>query len=218
LARRKKPFWRRFIKGAGLKILPFFGYLLTRLIYFTNRKRFIGLDTIDPDKPVIVAFWHEHILMAPFHWKRLRRAKPNPRVFAMVSAHRDGEYIARIVDFLGIGTVRGSSGKGGAKALIAALKELKNGNDIAFTPDGPQGPRHSVADGIILAAQRSGADILPMRYEPSRCWRLTSWDRFVIPKPFGTIAFIARKTISVKGEPVDVARERIKAALEPLEA
>jgi lysophospholipid acyltransferase (LPLAT)-like uncharacterized protein len=214
---RKKTFWRRFIKGAGLKILPFFGYLLTCLIYFTSRKRFVGLDTIDPDEPVIVAFWHEHILMSPFHWKKLRRAKQNPRVFAMVSDHRDGEYIARIVNFLGIGTVRGSSSKGGVKALIAALRELKNGADVAFTPDGPQGPRHSVADGIIAAAQKSGAKILPMRYEASALWRLTSWDRFIIPKPFGTIAFIAHELIDVKGVSADVARERIKAALERLE-
>jgi lysophospholipid acyltransferase (LPLAT)-like uncharacterized protein len=210
-------FWRRFIKGSGLNILPFFGYLFTKLIYLTNRKRFIGLEAIDADKPVIVAFWHEHILMAPFHWRKLRKSKKNPNVFAMVSDHRDGEYIARIVNFLGIGTVRGSSGKGGVKALIAALKELRNGNDVAFTPDGPQGPRHSVADGIILAAQRSGASILPMRYEASRSWRLTSWDRFVIPKPFGTITFIARELISVKGESADVARKQIRAALERLE-
>ncbi|MDR0665219.1 MAG: lysophospholipid acyltransferase family protein [Helicobacteraceae bacterium] len=215
---KKRPFWQRFVRGAGLKILPFFGYLLVCLIYITSRKRFVGLDTIDPDKPVIVAFWHEHILMASFHWKRLRGTKRNPRVFAMVSDHRDGEYIARIVNFLGIGTVRGSSNKGGAKALIAALKELKNGADVAFTPDGPQGPRHSVADGIILAAQKSGAEILPMRYEASACWRLTSWDRFVIPKPFGTITFMAYGLIDVKGESADVARERIKAALERLEA
>ncbi|MDR2034858.1 MAG: lysophospholipid acyltransferase family protein, partial [Helicobacteraceae bacterium] len=191
-------FWRRawfkkFIRGAGLKILPFLGYLFTKLIYLTNRKRFIGLETIAPDKPVIVAFWHEHILMATFHWKKLRKGKKNAKVSAMVSDHRDGEYIARIVSFLGISTVRGSSARGGVKALIAALKELKLGNDVAFTPDGPRGPRHSVADGIILAAKKSGAAILPMRYEASRFWRLKSWDRFIIPKPFGVITFTANK-------------------------
>jgi lysophospholipid acyltransferase (LPLAT)-like uncharacterized protein len=211
---KKRTFFYRFIRGAGLKILPFFGYLLVKLIYFTNRKRFIGLESIDADKPVIIACWHEYILMTPFQWKRIRKNKKNPRVFVVASDHRDGEYIVGMLSFFGVETVRGSSSKGGVKAMIASLKELKNGNDVAFTPDGPRGPRRSVADGVVFAAKKSGAYILPIRYEASRSWRLKSWDRLVIPKPFGTIRFIARELIDVKGDPTDVARERIKAALE----
>ncbi|MDR2906124.1 MAG: lysophospholipid acyltransferase family protein [Helicobacteraceae bacterium] len=196
-----------------LKFAPFLGFLITTLIYFSCKKKFIGIKKIDPKTPVIVAFWHENILMAPFHWKMLRKDKKNREVFAIVSDHKDGEYITRVVSFLGIGAIRGSSTKGGVKALVNALRELKKNNDVAFTPDGPQGPRHSIADGIIHTARKTNLRILPLRYEADRAWILKSWDRFKIPKPFATITFICDQLLDIQDIDNLRAKELLKNAL-----
>ncbi len=95
--------------------------------------------------------------MQPFNYRKL---KLNGKVSALISQHKDGEAITRTVEYLGIHSIRGSSSKGGAKALISAIKEIKAKNDVAITPDGPRGPRHSVADGIVAISKKTNARIL----------------------------------------------------------
>ncbi|GHV03870.1 lipoprotein [Campylobacterota bacterium] len=199
-------------------LFSWIGFCFVSLIHLTTIKRFEGNAKIeDSSKPVIVVFWHEHLLMMPFLWRKLRRDKPNARVFVIASDHGDGEIIARIILRLGVNSVRGSSTRGGVKALLGSIKELENGNDAAFTPDGPRGPRHSIADGVILAAQKCGAPIIPLSYSASRCWRLKSWDRFVVPKPFCALTFRIAPPISLEGLERSVAKQRIKEALCDLE-
>ena len=195
-------------------LVSWLGYFAVLFIYYTNKKKYIGLQHIASDQTVIIVFWHEHILMSAFHWKKLRRRQKNSRVSAVVSDHTDGEFITQIVKHLGIGAVRGSSTRGGAKALLSAIKELRDGGDVAFTPDGPKGPRHSVADGVVVAAKKSGLDIVPLGFTASNYWRLTSWDRFMIPKPFGTITFYSRGLISLEGLELNEAKQRIQKALQ----
>ena len=115
----------------------------------------------------------------------------------MISEHRDGEAITRTVQYLGINSLRGSSTRGGVKALIGAIKELKAGNDIAITPDGPKGPRHSVADGIVLIAQKTNTKILFLNVKVDNYWQFKSWDKFVIPKPFSKIDFYISEAYSL---------------------
>lgn len=131
-------------------------------------------------QPVIFAFWHANML--PLLWCHRREG-----VAVLISQHADGEIIARICEALGYRTVRGSTSRGGARALVEIAKLLEQGVDIAITPDGPRGPAGTIAPGVVFAAQRANMPIIPIDVRASRAWRLRTWDRFVIPKPFATI-------------------------------
>ena len=108
----------------------------------------------------------------------------------MISEHRDGEIIAQIAERLGYTTVRGSSSRGGGRALIGLMRAIESGRDGAVTPDGPRGPAHVFAPGAAIASQRTGAALLPVRASASRAWRLKSWDRFLVPKPFARVRVV----------------------------
>ena len=118
--------------------------------------------------------------------------------------------MAILVSNFKIGAVRGSSSKGAAKVLISAIRELKEGNDIAITPDGPRGPRHSVADGVIAIAQKSGARIIVLNSKPSKYWQFNSWDKFILPKPFGKINFYMSEPFNINDLEFEEARSFIK--------
>ncbi|MEO7455317.1 MAG: lysophospholipid acyltransferase family protein [Gemmatimonadaceae bacterium] len=126
---------------------------------------------------VIFALWHGELL--PLLWQQR-----GDKVAIVISDHRDGEIIAKIAESLGYATVRGSSSKGGSRALIGFMRAIDEGYDGAITPDGPRGPARVFAPGAAVAAQRTGAYIVPIRAVAARSWRLKSWDRFLIPKPF----------------------------------
>ena len=139
-----------------------------------------------------------------------RRFKPYGEIKVIVSHHRDGETIRKVVEHLGVGAISGSSSKGGTKALIKAIKTIKNGIDVAITPDGPRGPRYEIANGIIAIAQKTGADIITCSIKSSKFWRLKSWDKFIIPKPFGIINFYMSSPFCINGLEMEEARELIK--------
>ena len=131
-------------------------------------------------KRVLFALWHGELLPLLWHQR-------GENVAIVISEHRDGEIIAQIAHALGYATVRGSSSKGGSRALIGLMREIDAGRDGAITPDGPRGPARVFAPGAAVAAQRTGALIAPIRAQASRAWRLKSWDRFLIPKPFARV-------------------------------
>ena len=202
------------MKDLLLHLAPPLGAFLIKLIYLTCKKEFhLPKRLPDPDEPIIVAFWHGELLMQPFLYRKLRA---DHKVAVMISDHRDGELIARVVRYFGIEAVRGSSRRGGVKALIAALKKLNNGYDIAITPDGPKGPRRSVAPGIVALAQRSGAMIYAFSYTPSRYWQLQSWDRFVIPKPFSRIDFYVSEPLKIDGIDDNEAKKLVRSLLDQI--
>jgi lysophospholipid acyltransferase (LPLAT)-like uncharacterized protein len=126
--------------------------------------------------------WHGQMLMCA-------HAHRSPTA-VMISEHRDGEIIAQVLAGLGHSAVRGSTSRGGARALLEAAKVLSAGTDIAITPDGPRGPRHSFAPGALVLAHRTGAPIVAMGAYVNRAWRLRSWDGFEIPKPFARITIV----------------------------
>lgn len=188
------------------KVVPFIMQLIVRFIYLTNKKVFYH-PKINEDEAHLVAFWHGELLMQPFNYQKL---KPNGKVSAMISEHKDGEAITRTVEYLGIHSVRGSSSRGAAKVLISAIKEIKGGDDIAITPDGPRGPRHSVADGIVAISQKTNAKILVFNCKPTKYWQFNSWDKFIVPKPFGTIKFFIAEPLDISGMEMEEAKELIK--------
>jgi Kdo2-lipid IVA 3' secondary acyltransferase len=131
-------------------------------------------------QPFIFAFWHGTML--PLVWTHRGEG-----VSVVISEHRDGEIIARIVESFGFKTIRGSSSRGAARALIGIVRELERGSEVAVTPDGPRGPARRFASGALVAAQRVGVPIVGIGVVASSAWRLNSWDRFMIPKPFSRV-------------------------------
>jgi len=191
------------------RVVPFFMQLIVRFIYLTNKKVFHH-PKIDQNDSFRVAFWHGELLMQPFNYKKL---KPNGKVSAMISEHKDGEAITKTVEYLGIHSIRGSSSKGGAKVLISAIKEIKGGDDIAITPDGPRGPRHSVADGIVAIHKKTNARILVFNCKPTKYWQLKSWDKFIVPKPFGTLEFFISEPLDFLDLEMAEAKELVQKSM-----
>jgi lysophospholipid acyltransferase (LPLAT)-like uncharacterized protein len=170
------------------------GWLAILLLGHLTRLRFHGREHFeklrDSRQPFIYCIWHGKILMPIF-------AHRHEKNCAMVSEHTDGEMIAQTLHRLGYITVRGSSTRGGSRAMIAMIRTLKGGGAGAIMPDGPQGPRHVFKPGTLVIAQRAQAYILPFTFASTRAWVLRSWDRFTIPKPFS-------KSVAYYGEPIAI--------------
>ena len=132
----------------------------------------------------IGALWHNRLLLFPFV---LRRFFFNRHGAALISASRDGELLADAIKRFGFDVVRGSSSRLGARAILQLTDVLASGHDVVITPDGPRGPAYELGAGIIFLAQKSGAAVLPVNMEYSTCWRIKSWDRFIIPRPFSKV-------------------------------
>jgi len=161
--------------AARLLLAPAF-----RLLAASWRIRTIDEDRWRPlyeaRRPHVFLLWHEALL--PLLWQHRRQS-----IAIVVSAARDGQYLADFAVSLGYRTVRGSSRRGAARALLGAVRELRAGYPVAFTPDGPTGPRREMKPGAVAAAQRGGGVIVPLHAEARRAWRLDSWDRLMIPRP-----------------------------------
>jgi lysophospholipid acyltransferase (LPLAT)-like uncharacterized protein len=112
---------------------------------------------------------------------------PNRHGAALISASRDGDLLADAIHRFGYDVVRGSSSRLGASAILQLTEVLASCRDVVITPDGPRGPAYELGPGIIFLAQKSGTAVLPMNLEFSHCWRLGSWDRFILPRPFSKV-------------------------------
>jgi lysophospholipid acyltransferase (LPLAT)-like uncharacterized protein len=200
---------KKLSRSFALAVVPFIGSLLIRFLYFTNRKVFHAPKEIT-DEPVIFACWHGELLMLPYLYKHYRKT---PHAKVLISPHFDGKLISKTIKYFGLGTLAGSSDKSPAKVLIQAIRTLKEGYDIGITPDGPKGPRHEVADGIIVMAQKAKAKIVLVEIKPTKFWQLNSWDKFVIPKPFGTLHYYATSELDVSAKSLESAREEITKGL-----
>lgn len=174
-----------------------------RALAATWRFRVVGGEALESlraaGRPFIFSLWHGQLL--PLLWHHRREG-----VAILVSQHRDGELIARVARALGYRLIRGSTTRGGERALLRLVTELKGGAEVAVTPDGPKGPLRGYASGALVAAQRSGAPILPIAAHADRAWNLSSWDNFMIPKPF------ARVTVAY-GPPTNVVAATSREAI-----
>ena len=153
----------------------------------------------DPENQYIHAFWHNRICALLPVWTSRFHLRNNNSV-VLSSASKDGAAIEAAVGLYGVGAVRGSSSRRGAAALIALKKAAKGGKDLIITPDGPRGPRYSMQPGVIKLGQTTGLPIIPITLLVDECWRLKTWDRFIIPKPFSRMKLIF-------GEPVELPRK-----------
>jgi lysophospholipid acyltransferase (LPLAT)-like uncharacterized protein len=138
----------------------------------------------------IFSLWHGQLLPLLWHHR-------DEGVVLLISEHRDGELVARAAESLGYALVRGSTTRGADRALISIIRELQAGREVAITPDGPKGPAGKYAPGALIAAQKADSVILPVVAVADRAWRLNSWDRFMIPKPFTRITIAYGKPTKV---------------------
>jgi hypothetical protein len=191
------------------------GGALFRLLAVTWRVRVEGGEGMEALRargaPFAFALWHGQLL--PLLWQQRGKG-----VAILISEHGDGELIARLAHNLGMRTVRGSTTRGGLRALVGLIAELRAGREIAITPDGPRGPARRFAAGGLVAAQRSDSPIVPIAAAASRAWHLRSWDRFMIPKPFARITVVIGEPATVS--PGDAAADapRFEALLNDLSA
>lgn len=172
------------------------------------------LEAIDRStEPQIWALWHGRIL--PCMWYFRDRG-----IVVVTSENFDGEWIARIIRRFGFGAARGSSSRGGARALRALLRSIAD-QPAAFTVDGPRGPRGVVQPGVVWLAKATGAPIIPVHAEADRHWTLGSWDRTQIPKPLATVAMAIGTPLRVPrdadAEAVEQARRAVELGLRAAE-
>jgi lysophospholipid acyltransferase (LPLAT)-like uncharacterized protein len=175
-------------------LIAFLAYPVLAVLCRTYRWKIEGAEhyqaVVDSGRQPILALWHGRILPG-LHYFR------NRGIVVITSQNFDGEWIARILHRFGFGTARGSSSRGGARALVQLRRDLADGRAAAFTVDGPRGPARVVQPGAVFLAGATGQPIVPYHVESDRHWTLTSWDRTQIPKPFSTVALVI-------GEPIDI--------------
>jgi lysophospholipid acyltransferase (LPLAT)-like uncharacterized protein len=207
--------WRKRAEVAAIASL---GYPVINALGHTLRWRVEGLDHFDAivasGRQPVMGFWHGRILPATFYFRRRG-------IVVITSENFDGEWIARIIERFGYGTARGSTSRGGVKALLKLKRDLADGRPAGFTLDGPRGPARVAQPGAIWLARASGNPVLPFHLEASRYWTMGSWDRTQIPKPFSTVALAVGEPLEVPGnladdqlEPMRLELERRLAALE----
>jgi len=158
-------------------------------------------------RPLILCFWHEAIFPSTYGFR-------NQQIAVLTSQSFDGEYIGRIISKFGYTPVRGSSSRGGARALLQSRRILEKGLTVAFTTDGPRGPALVAKPGPITLARSSGIPIVPFHLAVERAWRLNSWDRSLIPKPFSRALIWMGKQISVPSSTPDTELELFQRDLQ----
>jgi len=191
-------------KRLQAKLIAMFGYRLIAALGATLRWRTEGLQHFDAiaasGRQPIMAFWHGRILPATYYFRRRG-------IVVITSENFDGEWIAGIIERFGYGTARGSTSRGGRRALLKLTRELAAGKPAGFTLDGPRGPARVAQPGAVWLAKATGQPVLPFHLEASRYWSIRSWDRTQIPKPFSTVSVVV-------GEPFDVSPDADAAGIE----
>ena len=191
-------------KRIQARLISILGFRAVQLLGSTLRWKTEGLEHFDAivaagHQPVM-AFWHGRILPATYYFRRRG-------IVVITSENFDGEWIAGIIERFGYGTARGSTSRGGRKAMLQLIRDLAAGKPAGFTLDGPRGPARVAQPGAVWLSKATGNPVLPFHLEASRCWTMNSWDRTQIPKPFSTVAI-------AMGEPFQVAPDADEGALE----
>jgi len=188
-----------------------------RLLAATLRYRVNGgrsSPTSLPDGPVIFALWHNRLgLCMKVYESFVRPHHPHDHLAALISASKDGAFLATILQNFGVEPVRGSSSRRGAQALLELASWAERGYDLAVTPDGPRGPRYVVQEGVMALAQVTGLPIVPYSCQVGWKIRVKSWDGFQIPLPFAHCAMTFGELIRVPRRATDAEREQLREQL-----
>ncbi len=167
----------------------------------------------ESERPVVFAFWHNRLVVCGELIQRrlIRGGRP---VALLTSLSRDGELAARMARMRGYQTIRGSTSRGGLGSLLRMHRAIRAGSSAATAPDGPRGPACVVQPGAVMLAKLAGAPIVPLAYAASRSWRVRSWDRLVVPKPFSRAVVTVGAPIEVKADLSDDELAAVSAELE----
>ena len=198
------------------------GGLLTALMGTTRVER-SGTEHyeawIGSGRTAIYVLWHGRLLPCSYFHR-------DQGLATLISRHRDGDYIAGVVERWGFRVVRGSSSRGGAAAMLQMVRLLRSGVPLAVTPDGPRGPRQKMKTGPLFAAQRAGVPLIPVTAGTDRAWWFEGWDRFLVPQPFARIRLAYGEPLFVpEGAPPEevehlaqVLEERLDVLTEQVDA
>ncbi len=196
-------------KFRSIKKFPTWIYWLPARLMQLSLHTLYRCEMIDPEnraenaRGMVGVCWHNRL----FFFAAAFPASVRKRTCAVVSASRDGQYIADFISILGLRSLRGSSSRGGARAQHQAVNALRAGLNVCFTPDGPRGPKYKMKNGPIQLASLMQTQILPLSINYSSCWSVKSWDNFQIPKPFSKVQVIVGTPVSV---PADLSREEME--------
>lgn len=191
---KKLPLWIYWFPATLLK-------LSFKLLYRYELVDPHGLAS-DPQKLVCIT-WHNRLLFICMAFSK----KAMHNTSAVISASRDGQYLADFIKFFGVEALRGSSSRKGANAMLGAIHHINAGRNVVFTPDGPRGPKYKIKNGPVAVASKTGAQLVPIVLNSSRCWQLKSWDAFQIPKPFAKLTMIVGAPITI---PPDLTEEEME--------
>ena len=209
MSRPRYPWWMPMASAGAALLVSALGasWRLSRVRLHEQDAR------LDRGERCILALWHSRLLPLAYTHR-------NRSIAVLISRHRDGELIARILARLGSLAARGSSTRGGEEGIREMLRHAEEGRLLAITPDGPRGPSLQVKPGIVYLASRTGFPVLPLAAGASSAWVLDSWDRFRIPKPFARVVVAYGAPIHVPprlaDEEVEVWRMRIEGAMREL--
>ena len=198
--------WQRI----QLWLITWVGFLVVRIIGPTLRLS-VSFEEGAPEsletRPLILAFWHSCIFPAIYAWRDLQ-------IRVMSSDSFDGEYTGRIIRKFGFVKVRGSSSKGAVRALLGMRREIEQGWSVAFTIDGPRGPRYVAKPGPVVLARATGAPMVAFHIALEDPWVLNTWDKSMIPKPFSKALLRVSRKIAVPEDSGEAERERYHAELQ----
>ena len=199
-------------KRIQARLIPYLVTPVVRGLGATYRWRVEGAAHLDAlarsGRPPIMAFWHGRILPATLYFR-------DRGIVVVTSANFDGEWIAAVIRRFGYGSARGSSSRGGARALVELRKRMAQGHAAGFTLDGPRGPARVAQPGAVFLSQVTGHPIVPFHIEASKAWTARSWDATQVPKPGATVAVAIGEPYVVTTAADDAGRE---AACRDLEA
>ena len=206
------------LKRAQIAAIAAIGPPLISALGRTLRWRVEGIEHLErlehAGRRPILAFWHGRILTATYYFR-------NRRIVVMISENFDGEWIARIIRRFGYETSRGSTSRGGQRALLQLKRDMEKGLPAGFAVDGPRGPARLVQPGVVWLAKLTGNPVVPFHIEALKHWSLRSWDRTQIPKPFSRVALAIGEPIEVpldsSDESLESKRVEVEKALNRLE-
>src|ERR1700757_2251319 len=197
-------------QGIVLRIIIWLGYGIIRLIGPTLRVAVSYEDgaqkTLD-ERPLIASFWHSCMIPATYIFRDMG-------IRVMSSDSYDGQYMGRIIHKFGFVAVKGSSSRNAVRALLGLRRALAEGWTVAFTLDGPRGPRHKVKPGPVALARSSGLPMTMFHAAVDRAWVLNTWDRLMIPAPFSRVLVRVGKLIPVPENATDEDLERYTEELQ----
>ncbi len=162
------------------------------------------------DEPAALVIWHNRLFVSAEYFRRYRTKRA---VYALVSASKDGAWLAAFYRMIGLIPVRGSSSNFGREAGKALIEVMRAGHDIGITPDGPRGPMYVVEPGVLVVTRRNNAPMVLVGVEFTRAWRLKSWDRFYIPWPFSRVKMRCTLLPAKKPDGEKLSADEVREAL-----